>query len=201
LPLDLYISFDVEADGPFPSRYSMLSLGLCVAGSYDGSEYRAHDPLAETLYVEFPPVTEHHVPEAMAVNRLDRGRLAASAPPPAVGVAQVRDWILRVSAGFQPVLVAYPATFDWPFLAHYFHEYSDDGPPLSFTRVLDLRTMIVAKSGASAYTPSDECLPEDVGPRGAHTHHALDDAIQQAHLFSRVFIWQPRTEGVDPEAR
>lgn len=201
MPPDLYISFDVEADGPFPGRYSMLSLGLCVAGSYDGFEYRVCDPRVETLYVEFPPVTEHCVSEAMAVNRLDRRRLAASAPPPAVGVAKVRDWILRVSAGRQPVLVAYPATFDWPFLSHYFHEYSEDGPPLSFTRVLDLRTMIVTKSGASAYAPSGECLPDDVGPRGAHTHHALDDAIQQAHLFSRVFSWQPRAEGVGPKPR
>ena len=33
---DVYISADIEADGPIPGRYSMLAFGLAVAGTYDG---------------------------------------------------------------------------------------------------------------------------------------------------------------------
>jgi hypothetical protein len=33
---DIYISGDIEADGPIPGRYSMLSFGLAVAATFDG---------------------------------------------------------------------------------------------------------------------------------------------------------------------
>lgn len=191
---DLYISFDVEADGPYPGRYSMLSVGLCVAGYRRDGTYRPVDPREQTLYVELRPITEHYLSEAMAVNGLDRQRLARTAATPEAAMAQIRAWVVDVSRGRQPVLVAYPATFDWPFLSYYFGEFCDEGPPLSFTRVLDLRTMIVTKSGVDAYCPTVEALPPDVLGQGPHTHHALDDAIQQAELFSRVMAWQ-RTEG------
>lgn len=36
---DLYISADVETDGPIPGPYSMLSFGLAVVGSYDGHRF------------------------------------------------------------------------------------------------------------------------------------------------------------------
>ena len=35
---DLYISGDVETDGPIPGPFSMLSFGFSALGTYDGSE-------------------------------------------------------------------------------------------------------------------------------------------------------------------
>lgn len=32
---EFYVAVDVEADGPIPGRYSMLSLGMAVAGRDD----------------------------------------------------------------------------------------------------------------------------------------------------------------------
>ena len=32
---EIYISTDVETDGPIPGRYSMLAFGLAVAGTFD----------------------------------------------------------------------------------------------------------------------------------------------------------------------
>ncbi|MFH0521079.1 hypothetical protein ACHBTE_28360 [Streptomyces sp. M41] len=37
----LYISVDIEADGPIPGPYSMLSLGVAVAGVQDTGGFRA----------------------------------------------------------------------------------------------------------------------------------------------------------------
>ena len=45
---DLYFSVDIEADGPIPGPYSMVSLGACVAGTYDGATFTAHRPGART---------------------------------------------------------------------------------------------------------------------------------------------------------
>jgi hypothetical protein len=53
---DLYISADVEADGPIPGPYSMLSFGLAVAGRYDGDRFVAADPSRATFYAELRPI-------------------------------------------------------------------------------------------------------------------------------------------------
>lgn len=37
----LYISVDIEADGPIPGLYSMISFGAAVAGRQDGASYTA----------------------------------------------------------------------------------------------------------------------------------------------------------------
>ena len=52
-----YISFDVEASGPIPATYSMLSLGACVVGSSDTLEVsfknsRKHHALSDAIYQE-----------------------------------------------------------------------------------------------------------------------------------------------------
>ena len=36
---DVYISADVEADGPIPGPYSMLAFGLAVAATFDGATF------------------------------------------------------------------------------------------------------------------------------------------------------------------
>lgn len=189
---EVYLSFDIEADGPVPGRYSMLSIGFCVAGTSDGTGYVAADPQGETLYLELQPITPHYQPSALQVNGLDRDKLLASGLSPSDAVGRIAAWIDRVSvsAGPRPVAVAYPATFDWPFLAYYFHSFSPAGDlPIPFTRVCDLRTLIVARSHKMYYTPTSECLPAGLVPERPHTHNALQDAIDQAELFSAVMSW------------
>ena len=43
---DVYISVDIEADGPIPGRYSMLAFGLAVAATYDGEMFARRAPAA-----------------------------------------------------------------------------------------------------------------------------------------------------------
>jgi hypothetical protein len=37
---DVYVSADIEADGPIPGVYSMLALGFAVAATFDGVAFR-----------------------------------------------------------------------------------------------------------------------------------------------------------------
>jgi tetratricopeptide (TPR) repeat protein len=73
---DLYISADIETDGPIPGPYSMLSFGLAVAGRYDGEQFVRRDPAVDTLYHELKPISQEYEEEALEVNGLDRARLA-----------------------------------------------------------------------------------------------------------------------------
>ena len=49
---DLYVSVDIEADGPIPGMYSMLAVGMAVAGRFDGHEFTAAKPAEATFYRE-----------------------------------------------------------------------------------------------------------------------------------------------------
>ena len=56
-PDERYISVDVETAGPIPGEYSLLSLGACVVGHPD-----------DTFYVEFKPLNDNAIPEALRVS-------------------------------------------------------------------------------------------------------------------------------------
>jgi DNA polymerase III epsilon subunit-like protein len=197
---ETYISFDLETDGPVPGHYSILSIGMSVAGRQRAGRYTASPATQETFYATLKPTTGNFNAEAMAVNGLDRALLARSGLDPAEALERLTQWLAVVSAGTRPVLVAYPATFDWPFLAYYYRTYLDCDPPVPFTRVCDLRTLIVAAAHRQYYTPTAECLPAGLYPSRVHTHHALQDAIDQAELFSAVQLWRQRSAADPPSA-
>jgi hypothetical protein len=79
---DLYISADIESDGPIPGEFSMLSFGLAVAGSFDGASF-SPEPDRATFYRELQPISERFDPDALRVSGLDRNRLATEGAPPA----------------------------------------------------------------------------------------------------------------------
>jgi ribonuclease T len=97
--METLVSVDIEASGPIPGRYSMLSLGACLV----------EDP-TDGLYLEFQPVSEEFVSEAVAVSGLDLAKLRSDGTPPAVGMARFAEWLARFE---RPVFVGFNASFDW----------------------------------------------------------------------------------------
>ncbi len=79
---ELYVATDVEADGPIPGPYSMLSLGMAVAGRPE-----------LTFYTELRPISDEFVPEALAVSGLDRDRLLREAPSAAEAMVAADAWV------------------------------------------------------------------------------------------------------------
>ena len=79
---DVYISADIEADGPIPGRFSMLSLGMCVAGEQDAAgTFRPIQPESARFYRELRPISDAYEPAALAAisaSGIDRDRLLRS---------------------------------------------------------------------------------------------------------------------------
>ena len=75
-----YISVDVETAGPNPGQYSLLSLGACLVV----------DP-ANTFSVEFQPVTDAFVPEALRITGLEMERLRAHGLTPEQAMSRFAD--------------------------------------------------------------------------------------------------------------
>ncbi|MEU8748870.1 3'-5' exonuclease [Streptomyces chartreusis] len=184
-----YISVDIEADGPIPGPYSMLSIGAAVAGVQDGDGFTAADPEEHTFYRELRPIGEEFVPEALAVSGLDRERLKAEGSEPAIAFTEFSAWVREVSAGAQPVMCGYPASYDWTFLYWYMIRFTG-ASPFGHSGCLDMKTLYATKAGLPLRAVAKGTMPRELLSRRRHTHHALDDAVEQAELFANLMEWQ-----------
>jgi hypothetical protein len=187
--MDVYFSADVETDGPIPGPYSMLSFALVFAGTFDGKEFRRPNSFEHSFYRELRPISSQYQLEALAVNGLDRQRLIVEGESPERAMSDASDWVRSIAANGQPVLVAYPLSFDWSWLYWYFVQFSTTGTPFGHSRCFDIKTAFALK----AHRPISDAGRSEVFPylRSSypHSHHALGDAVEQAEIFSKIFMW------------
>jgi len=189
-PVDIYFSADVETDGPIPGPYSILSFALVYAGSFDGYRFERPTSYDCTFYRELKPISDSFEPEALRVNGLDREKLCREGLSPQRAMTEASAWVKKIAQAGDAVLVAYPLCFDWTWLYWYFIQFSADGSPFGYSRCFDIKTAISVKSAI----PITEAGRQKVSPKlrstRAHTHHAVDDAIEQAEIFANTFQWE-----------
>jgi hypothetical protein len=190
---DLYISADVETDGPVPGPFSLLSFGLVVIGSFDGERLHRDDKVEpKTFYAELKPISAEFEPEALEVNGLDRTRLAREGREPVDAMTAAAQWVREQAGSARPVLVAYPVAFDWSFLYWYFERFAFGGSPFGHSSCLDIRTLYQSMAGTVFDRSGKRHMPAALLPKSPHTHNALDDAIEQGELFANVLQWVMR---------
>jgi DNA polymerase III epsilon subunit-like protein len=170
---EVYISVDIEAAGPVPSAFSMLSLGAVVV-----------DDPKKTFYVELKPVSDKFVPEAMKVFGRTLQDFAKKGRDPKGAMTAFRDWLVSVAKEAKPVFVGFNATFDWAFVNFYFYQYLGENP-FGFGGI-DIKSYYMGMMGCEwEDTRSSHISSELKGP-SPHTHNALDDAVEQAEMFKRM---------------
>lgn len=184
---DVYISADVETDGPIPGPYSMLSFALVEIGR-SGGRALTRPAQPRSFYRELRPISSAFDPEALAVNGLDREQLKVSGLEPQRAMDDARDFVAEIASGGAPVLVAYPLSFDWSFLYWYFVRFGG-ASPFKHSRGFDIKTAFAVKGRRTLVSSGRDKLPAELRPGLAHTHHALDDAREQAEIFARLFAW------------
>ena len=171
---DVFVSVDIEADGPIPGDYSMISFGAVVVGQP-----------ALTFYRELKPISDRFVPEALAVSGLDRAVLARDGAEPEAAMREFTAWLAEVSPKRRPVFVAFNATFDWMFVHWYFLHFTGKNP--FGISGLDIKAYYMGALGKKTWADTtkgkfDKRFLSDA----PHTHHALDDAREQAEVFEKV---------------
>lgn len=187
---DVYFSADVETDGPIPGPFSILSFALVLAGSFDGERFARPPDYRCSFYVEMRPISDEFDPEALRVNGLDRNRLCLEGKSPQLAMEEASLWVRRVAGKGRPVLVAYPVSFDWSWLYWYFVRFSKEGSPFRHSRCFDVKTAIAVKGHIPISEASRPKLFPFLRSSRTHTHHALDDAAEQAEIFANVFEWE-----------
>lgn len=186
---ETYFSVDVEADGPIPGPYSMISVGVAVVGTR-GADFAPAALGEQTFYRELRPISDGYVPEALAVSGLDRERLVRDGADPATAMAELTRWVRECCGGARPVVVAYPAVFDWLFLYWYLVRFTGHSV-FGHSGCLDLKTMYATKAGVPLGRAHKRAMPSHLHSKRRHTHHALDDALEQAELFVNLMNWSP----------
>ena len=94
----------------------------------------------------------------------------------------------------RPVFVAYPAGFDFLFVYWYLIRFTGTSP-FGHSGCLDMKTMYAVKADAPVGRAVKRQMPRHLLSNRRHTHHALDDAIEQAELFANVWAWDGATQG------
>jgi ribonuclease T len=170
---EVYISVDIEAAGPVPSVFSMLSLGAVVVG----------DP-KRTFYVELKPVNDKFVPDAMKVVGKSLQDFTISGREPKEAMTAFRDWLVSVAKAAKPVFVGFNATFDWAFVNYYFHQYLGENP-FGFGGI-DIKSYYMGMTGCAWEDARSSRISSELKGPSLHTHNALDDAVEQAEMFKRM---------------
>lgn len=110
-----WIMVDVETDGPCPGLFSMVSLGAVVV----------EPECNRTFYAQFKPISEHWIPEALAISGHTRDECMAF-PVSRHSMKQFADWLTKV--GGRPFFIADNNGFDWQFVNYYFHKEFGENP-------------------------------------------------------------------------
>ena len=177
-PQEIFVSTDIEADGPAPGISSMLSLAS-AAFLPDKTLLDTFSVNLETLPGAAPdPKTLRwweQFPEAWQACRENQ-------QAPEKGMRDYLRWLEALPG--RPVFVAYPAAFDFTFVYWYLLRFTGASP---FEQsALDIRTFAMAMLNTDFYSTTKERMPERWFEDLPHTHIALDDAIEQGALFCNM---------------
>jgi hypothetical protein len=190
---EIYVSTDVESDGPIPGPHSMLSFGS-AAFRPDGTLISSFTRNLELL----PGATGH--PSTMEWWTRNREAWDACRTSPVRPESAMQDYVTWVEAlPGTPVFVAYPAGFDFLFVYWYLMRFVGRSP-FSFS-ALDIKSYAMAVLRTDYRRATKRNMPRRWLPPRRHTHVALDDALEQGELFCRMLAENRAGQAAAPPER
>ncbi len=160
-----YIMVDIEANGPVPSIYSMLSLGAVVV----------EPDLKRRFYTTFRPLNDNYNPDALKACKTTVEQ-SKSFEDPKVAMEKFDKWLNSLDQ-IGLIFISDNNGFDWQFVNWYFHNFLGRNPFGYSSTNLGSLYKGLAKN-IKANFKGFRKLP--------HTHHALDDALSNADAMLRI---------------
>ena len=176
-----YFCVDIEANGPVPGLYDMVSLGavqvipgpdgrLCVGASF---------------YMEIKPQAPRFDARAAAIHGLDQDRLAREGLPRREAMLTLARWVeAHTLPGTEPTFVGHNAPFDWSYIA-WTYAAEDLNNPFGY-KALCTKSLATGALGVHWLDSNKETIqtalslpPEDHSQK----HRADYDAAYQAQIL------------------
>lgn len=107
---------DIEADGPCPGLYSMISFGAVIV----------EPDLNRTFYGELKPISNKWIPEALAVSGFTREQ-TINFDDPFFVMDDFKSWLIA-NCDKRKIFIADNNGFDWSFINYYFHRFIGSNP-------------------------------------------------------------------------
>lgn len=178
MPDEIYVSTDVEADGPIPGPHSMLSFASVAlrADKTTIGEFSVNLlPLAGAAPHARTMTWWAGFPEALAKARENQEE-------PAVAMPRYVKWLRDLPGRI--VFVGQPAGYDFMWVYWYLLRFCGDSP--FGHSALDVKTYAMAMLKKPYRDCVKGALPEIWRDPLPHTHVALDDAREQGALFCNM---------------
>jgi hypothetical protein len=176
---EIYVSTDIEADGPIPGPHSMLSFAS-AAFLPDKTLFGSFSVNLETLPGAAPhPKTMEwwqQFPQAWEACRRDLR-------PPEEAMRAYLDWLGKLPG--RPVFVGWPATWDFMWIYWYLVRFTGERPFRE--NALDIRSYAMGMRKTEFRLTTRTYLPKRwFDANLPHTHVALDDALEQGTLLCNM---------------
>lgn len=173
---EVFFSIDIEADGPFPGDYSMLSFAA-VCFAEDAKVLGAFEvnltPLAEAQQ-DPRTMREFWAKEPEAWEYCTRNQMLARKAMP-----RFASWV-ESQPGDLKTAVCMPAGFDFMFMYWYMKKFSHS--PFSFS-CIDTKSYVMASRREPYRFSGKRSWPKRWFMNFPHTHKAIDDALEQGASF------------------
>jgi hypothetical protein len=175
---EIYVSTDIEADGPIPGPHSMLSFGSAA--------YLDDKTLVSTFTanLDLLPGAAGH-PETMkwwTQNEAAWNASRSNCEAPEAVIPRYVTWLKELPG--KPVFLGYPASYDFMFVYWYLMRFAGESP---FSHsALDIKTFAMALLKTGYRDATKRNMPKAWFDQLPHTHIALDDAIEQGALFCNM---------------
>lgn len=179
---EIFFCVDIEASGPVPALFNMVSIGAVPVRFSDG----AWRPESERFYVELKPIAPGFDRSAMKIHGITREHLEKEGVEAAEGMQRLAAFVERITRpdGGRAVFVGHNAVFDWSFIAYYYERF---GMPNPFGyKGLDTKSLAMGRLGIGWFETGKENLEPrlHLPPQDPALNHRADyDAHYQALIL------------------
>jgi len=179
---EVFFCVDIEASGPVPALFNMVSIGAVPVSRRDGI-WQVEDG---RFYVELKPMAPGFDPGAMKVHGITREHLEANGVPADEAMRRLASFVTDRLArgGGRAVFVGHNAVFDWSYISWYFEKY---GIPNPFGyKALDSKSLAMGRLGIGWFETNKDYLETllDLPAQDRDlTHRADYDAHYQALIL------------------
>jgi hypothetical protein len=177
---EIYVSTDVESDGPIPGPHSMLSFASAaylpdktLVGTFSANLELLPGASGDPDTMEWWKTQ----PEAWESCRTD-------VQPPELAMKRYVRWLESLPG--TPIFVAYPVGFDFTFIYWYLIRFAGKSP-FRYDGI-DIKTYSMSMLKKDYRASAKRNMPKRWFDDLPHTHNALDDAIEQGALFCNMLL-------------